>query len=190
MTKFMSLLRDCIHRFGRDETGTSSIEFVIVFPMFFGFFLMTYESGMISANHVMLERGVDLTVREIRIGNMSDPNRELLRKSICDIALIIPDCETQLEIELIRTDPLNWIAFDPQVKCVNRGDMDIDNSVADPTANNQLMLIRACVRINPLLPTTGLGKTIVENNQDGAADGSYALISTSAFVVEPYGPAT
>lgn len=186
MISFVTSLRDCIRRFGRDETGTSTIEFVLVFPMFFGFFLMTYESGMISANHVMLERGVDLTVREIRIGNMPNPTREQLRDSICEIALIIPKCMTQLEIELIRTDPLNWVAFDAQIRCVDRGDIDLDNSITDSTANNQLMLIRACVRIDPLLPTTGLGKVIVENNSDEAADGSYALISTSAFVVEPF----
>ena len=186
MIKLISSMRDCVRRFGKDETGITTIEFVLVFPMFFGFFLMTYESGMISANHVMLERGVDLTVREIRIGNMVDPDRDELRKSICDIALIIPKCEEQLEIELIRTDPLNWVAFDPQVKCVDRGDIDINNSIIDSSANNQLMLIRACVRINPLLPTTGLGKTIVDNNQDDAADGSYALVSISAFVVEPF----
>lgn len=184
--QFFASLKDCLARFGRDEDGTVSVEFVLVFPVFFGFFLMTYESGMISARHVMLERGVDLAVRDVRIGNLPNPTRDQLRERICDVALIIPDCENQLEIELIRRDPETWTAVNVNARCVDRGEVNPTEIPLDTTANNQLMVLRACVRIDPILPTTGLGKAIVDANSSSAAQGSYALISMAAFVVEPF----
>jgi hypothetical protein len=72
------------------------------------------------------------------------------------------------------------------VTCIDRG------AAAQPVVeftnggNNELMVLRACARIDPLLPTTGIGKAIVDNNSGSAAGGSYALISTAAFVVEPF----
>ncbi|MEO1639926.1 MAG: TadE/TadG family type IV pilus assembly protein [Pseudomonadota bacterium] len=179
-------MKSLLKRFVRDEAGTASLEFVLVFPVFFGFFLATVEAGMISVRHVMLERGVDIAVRDVRIGVMPEPDRDLLRARICDIAMIIPDCTTQLEIEMIQRDPNDWEAIPTTVRCVDRGNIDDDNSNVEGTPNNQLMFIRACVRIDPFMPTTGLGKTIVDNNQGGAAGGSYALVSRAAFVVEPF----
>lgn len=179
-------MKSFLNRFLQDETGVTSLEFVIIFPVFFGMFLMTYESGMVSARHVMLERGVDIAVRQVRIGAMPNPTRASLRKSICEVALIIPQCERQLEIELLQRDPMNWVAVPNQIRCVDRGDIDRDPGTIDVTGNNMLMVLRACVRIDPFLPTSGLGKVIVDRNSGGAADGSYALVATAAFVVEPF----
>ena len=173
-------------RFWKCEEGTASLEFVLVFPVFFGFFLATYESGMISARHVMLERGVDIAVRDVRIGRISNPTRDILRARICEVARIIPDCENQLEIETFRRDPRSWVDINPTVQCIDRG------KVARPVynftngGNNQLIIIRACARIDPMLPTTGIGRAISDNNANSAAGGSYALVSTAAFVVEPF----
>lgn len=179
-------LKSLAQRFSREEDGTTSLEFVIVFPVFFGMFLMTYESGMISARHVMLERGVDMAIREVRIGAMPNPTRDSLRERICDIAGIIPDCMNQLEIELLQRDPMNWVAVSPTVRCIDRGEVLQDPVTIDPLGNNQLMVLRACARIDPFLPTSGLGKAIVENNSGAASGGSYALVSMGAFVVEPF----
>ena len=42
------------------------------------------------------------------------------------------------------------------------------------------MILRACAKITPVFPTTGLGKNI---DKDGA--GQFQLVSISAFVQEP-----
>lgn len=186
MMRLIDASRSIWQRFVRDESGTASLEFVLVFPVFFGFFLMTYESGLVSARHVMLERGVDIAVRDVRIGAVITPDRAWFRERICEVALIIGDCENQLEIELLRRDPMAWSNLPGEVKCVNRGDLTEDNSSIDEVANNQLMFIRACVRIDPYMPTTGLGLVIVEDNNSTSSGGSLALVSTAAFVVEPY----
>ena len=186
MTALFHSLQKAAARFARADDGAASLEFVIVFPVFFGFFLMTYESGMISTRHVMLERGVDVAIRDVRIGQIPNPSAEGLRTRICEVARIIPDCENQLEVEMVRRDPRAWVPLDADVECVNRGAETrpvVDFTNGD---NNQLMIVRACVRIDPMLPTTGLGKAIVQSNNDDIAQGSYALVTTTAFVVEPF----
>lgn len=185
------LIRRSILNFIRDfrkaEDGVVTIEFVIIFPIFFFFFLMTVEKGIISLQHVMLERGVDITVREIRIGRIANPTRATLKENICDNAGIIPDCEAQLEIELLDNDLRNWTAMNQPIQCVDRGEDPVPDSVVPTGGNNALMFIRVCARIDPLMPTTGIGKAIVRENSGSAAAGSYALVSTAAFVIEPFG---
>lgn len=173
-------------QFWAAEDGVVTVEFVIVFPIFFMFFLMTIELGMTSVQHVMLERGVDLAVRDVRIGRMANPTRDNLRERICDIAAIIPDCINQLELEMVRRNPRNWATISPAVRCIDR-DADVQPVVEFTNGNNnELLILRACARIDPFMPTTGLGKTIAESNDNPAAQGSYALSSTAAFVIEPF----
>ena len=185
-------MKNLLQRFWKDDNGTSSIEIVLVFPVFFGFFLMTYESGILSSRQVMLEHGVDVATREIRIGVIAtddaDDLRDILRARICEAASILPDCATQLEIELIQRDPRNWTALDPDIECVDRSDLSAAyTGNVDTGGNNQLMFLRACIRIDPFLPSSALGKAFIAANEGNAAAGeSYALVATSAFVVEPF----
>ena len=39
--------RSNLHRFSREESGTSTIEFVLVFPMIFTIFIATFESRLL-----------------------------------------------------------------------------------------------------------------------------------------------
>lgn len=178
-----------LRRFARDESGVATLQFILVFPIFILFFGMTYESGMISLRHVMLERGVDLTVRDVRIGAMADPSRESLKRRICANALILPDCENQLRLEIFIRDAHSWVNIPTSVACVDRGNPapPDEDDARNQLNNNQLVILRACARFDPVLPTTGIGKSIVESSAGNtAAAGSYALVSTASFVVEPF----
>jgi Flp pilus assembly protein TadG len=183
MRHLMSKIRD----FADDDSGVVTLEFLLVFPMFFGFFLMTYEMGIISLRNVMLERGVDMAVREVRIGAMPEPTGDLLKTAICNYAEILPDCENQLELEMLVRSVRNWDDIPSRVRCIDRSvttqaSVDFVNG-----GNNQLVFLRACIRLDPMLPTTGIGRAIVEAAEgDDAADGSYALVAAAAFVVEPF----
>jgi hypothetical protein len=193
----LSSLKSALQRFRHDEDGVVTVEFVIIFPIFLSLFLMTYESGIISLRHVMLERGVDVAARDVRIGAMAVPTADLMRTRICQVAGIIPDCENQLEVEMLRRNVRDWPS-DPAggpVRCIHRG------GDAQPTVeftnggNNDLMFVRACARIDPMLPTSGIGKQKISlsaaiddgNFGNAAAGSSYALVSSTAFVVEPFG---
>lgn len=186
MRQKLAAFKEFMARFARADEGTASVEFVIVFPVFFGFFLMTYESGVLATRHVMLERGVDVAVREVRIGTISNPSRDVLRQRICDAALILQNCMELLEIELIQKDPMSWTPVSTTVRCIDRGEVTQDAVTVDESANNRLMFLRACIRVDPFLPSSWLGRAIVENNNDAAAAGSIALVAMGAFVVEPF----
>ena len=179
-------LRDLLRRFHANEDGVVTVEFVIIFPVFMTFFLMTYESGMISLRHFALERAVDVVVRDVRIGAIPNPTRNTLLANICDVARLLPDCENQLQLEMIRRDLRNWVDVPDTVQCIDRG-AEVQPVVEFTSGgNNELIFLRACVRLDPVLPTSLLGRTIVDANANSAAGGSYALVSTTAFVVEPF----
>ena len=189
--RFWKRSKSVFSRFCRDESGVTTIEFVIIFPVFVGFFLMTVESGMIAVRHVMLERGVDVAVRDVRIGTVTDPTTAVMRERICEAALIIPNCEDEIEVEMTRLRPTvaaDFTNYSVQADCIDRSGAMPPNSVVNLVENNDLVVLRACVRINPFLPTSILGKTVIEANQNDQADGSYSLVSLSAFVMEPHKP--
>ncbi len=176
-----------IRTFSGDDSGVVTVEFLIVFPIFFGFFLMTYEMGIISLRNVMLERGIDMAVREVRIGAMPNPTSELLKESICEYAEILPDCENQIELEMIVRDVRAWVDIPTDVACIDRSVTTQANVDFSNLANNDVVFLRACIRIDPLLPTTGIGKAIVDAAEgDDAAGSSYALVASASFVVEPF----
>lgn len=173
--------------FRDDQSGNATLEFVFAFPVVFTMFLMSFESGMVSMRHFSLERGVDLAVRELRIGTMSTPTRDALRAAICQNATLIPDCTEQLEIELLRRDLRTWTALPTGFTCVDDGESGTTSGTFTNGTNNQLMILRACARFTPLLPTTGLGRAIVDAHEAGGGSGTarYALTAMRAYVVEP-----
>lgn len=167
--------------FCRDEGGNGSIELVMVFPAAMFFFTAAYETGQIGLKNVMLERAVDVTVRQVRIGEIPVPTHENIKASICSVATIIPDCLNQIKLEMERKDPRAWTPLDESADCVDRA------ATSEPVVNwsvggnNDLMVLRVCALVDPLLPYSGVGMAV--SQEEGAA---LALVSTSSFVVEPY----
>ena len=174
-------LRALLRRFRRDEDGTSTIEFLFLFPVIFLLFGTTLEAGMYSMQQVMLERGLDMTVREVRLGIISNPTHDKLVTSTCRYAVIFPDCKNQLRLEMIKQSPTAFTPLSRKVPCID--------AVKDPTElemvpgkNNDLMILRACVRLEPLMPLAGMGRALTN---DGA-DRFYSLSATTSFVLEPF----
>lgn len=167
-------------RFGRAEDGTATVEFVLVFPAFMILFLSAFESGLLMTRHVMLERGLDMTVREIRLNTSITPTHNQVRKMVCNGAGIIPDCLETLKLELITIDPRNWQALRRSADCI-----DVDRPYK-PVRNfvngtqNQIMIVRVCSLFKPMFPGTGLGFQLPRKTGD-----YYALVSMAAFVMEP-----
>ena len=84
------------------EEGSATIEMVILFPVFMVLFVSSFELGTVMLRQTMLDRSVDMTVRELRLNLVEfepDPTltptqqlnvfHDLLRKRICDRTLIV-----------------------------------------------------------------------------------------------------
>jgi len=176
----MIRLKTFLRRFHRTEDGSGTIEFVIFTPFFFMIFMSTFELGMLFTRQVMLDRGVDLTVRQIRLGAVFPVDPEVVKEMICDRAMMIPDCMTQLKLEMRPLDPRNWGMVPNEADCLDRADTSLPLREFTPGVMNELMVLRACVLFDPYFPTTGLGSQLPRQSGD-----AYALVSTSSFVVEP-----
>jgi len=177
-----SFLRLRSSRFRRDETGTSTVEFVILFPMFMAIFFAAYESGYMMLRNVMLERSVDLTVRQLRLGTPQPPTFQEFKDQVCQNTYFIDDCDDRVQVQLRPVSMDTWGPLGGDPRCI-----DVESTI-DPFdqteyavgGNNELMMVRVCALFQPMFPTTGLGLNM---QYDG--DGNYAIVVTTAFVNEP-----
>lgn len=167
-------------RFLRDEDGTATVEFAITFPAMLFFMLSGIELGFVTLHHASLERAVDITVRDIRLDTGAAPQHDEIKDLICARAGFIENCQSNLRLEMVQVDPFNWSSIAADADCTDRSEevAPVRNFVNGQS--NELMVLRACAKIDPIFPTTGLGQNMVKD-----AAGQYALISTSAFVQEP-----
>ena len=84
-----------LRRFRRSEEGNGTIEFVLFVPFFLALFLSSFELGMLLARNVMLDRGLDIAVRQVRLGQMDPVNHDNMKAAVCDAAVIIPDAPSK-----------------------------------------------------------------------------------------------
>lgn len=176
----MRRLRPFLRRFRREDSASATLEFALMVPMMLLLCMSTIELGIYLTREVMLERGIDLAVRQVRIGAMETVTHDALVEAICEGAVIIPDCANQLKLEMSRRDLRSWTGFNQAADCVDREDDAQPPSTFEPGMQNELVVLRACSLFDPLFPTTGLGSKIPR--QSG---GAYAIVAMTAYVVEP-----
>lgn len=176
----MRRLLSHLARLGRREDGTSSIEFVLLFPIFMGLFLSSIEMGVVMLRQVMLDRALDIAVRDLRLGAWPNVTSDLLKQRICEHTTIISNCEEEMLLELQPVRAPDYTLPDPAATCRDR-DAEIQPVVSFRDGpENEMMIVRACVLIDPIIPGSGLGMKMQENTRDG-----FALVATSAYVNEP-----
>ena len=178
-----------LRRFWQCEDGTASIEFVFVIPLVMMIFLASTESSFYMARHVMLERSLDMTMRELRLGMLGAVTHANLKRLVCARALILGTDASCLQALKIWLQPVDTGTFGMPplpLRCVDRT-QNIDPLLDPPTAEyargtaNQIMLVRVCFQQNPMFPTTPLGARLIRDS----ADGGYSLVASSVFVNEP-----
>ncbi len=162
------------------EDGTASMEFVLVVPLFITIFMASFESGLMMVRSVLLDQSVDMTMRELRLGHYPIVTEDTLRSEICSRTIIFSNCEANMLIELERVSTTTWSIPSTPTACINRDEV-IEPAVALQIGQqNDVMLVRVCVIEDAIFPTTGIGLGLAVDSQGG-----YALITRSAFVVEP-----
>ncbi len=177
MTRIIACMRDWLQR----EDGTASVEFVLAVPPMFALFIMSFESGMLMIRNIMLERGVDIVMRELRLNHYEAPTHDLIKEEICNNVLMFANCEESILVNLQPVDMTTWDMPTGPIPCIDRSaDVKPAPFYSNSTDPHQVMLVRACVAVDALFPTTGIGLRLPK---DG--DGGYWLTAVSAFVNEP-----
>ncbi len=167
-------------RFWGREDGNATIEFVILFPALMTIFLMAVELGVMLTRGVMLDRAVDIAVRDLRLGMLTPMTHDGLKDEICANSVIIPNCDSVMLLELRPISTVTWAELNHTVTCVDRTE-DVQPVLEfDPGATNEMMLVVACSVFDPFFPTTALAAKIRLD-----PSGGYALVSSSSYVNEP-----
>jgi hypothetical protein len=176
----ISFLKAVSHRFRKEEEGSMTVEFAIYFTIFFTILTASFEIAYINLRHAMLERAVDVITRDLRLSTGADMDYASVKTAICDAASIIKDCEANLMLEMIEVDPRNVTTVDPNPDCRNAEEEVRPARTFTPGLDNDLMLMRACLKYKPMMPSTQFGKQL---NLD--SNGYAQLIVNTAFVQEP-----
>ncbi|MEL7099235.1 MAG: TadE/TadG family type IV pilus assembly protein [Pseudomonadota bacterium] len=169
-----------LRRFRKREDGQMVVEFALAVPLMFTMFLTSVELGIYSMRQTFLDRGMDMTVRLVRLNTGTTYTHNDLKQMICDFSGFLPECDTTLRLEMNPIDPRAFSGFGGSADCV-----DVSKPV-EPLRSfvqggqHSLMLMRACYMFKPVFPSTGMGK---EFTKDGS--GRVKMVSVSAFVQEP-----
>lgn len=170
----------CLAALRRREEGTASMEFVLVVPVILLIFMSSFESGLLMIRQILLEQSVDITMRELRLGHYTQITNQLLKTEICSRTLIFPDCTSNISVQLDRINTTTWSVPTDRTTCVNSDTEAQPVTAMDPGAQNDLMLVRVCASLPAMFPGMGLALALPLD-----ALGNYALVTRSAFVVEP-----
>jgi len=176
MTRFpLYWLRD----FWNDTHGAASLEFSVVFPFLMYIVLSIGETGVMMVRTMMLDRGLSVAIRDLRLGLTENPDHESIKQQICDAAFLLGACEDVLRLEL--TPVANaWSMPSGPADCVDRT-AEVQPAVKfTPGERSQIMFVRACLMVDPIFPGTGLGAMLPVDRS-----GAYAIIVQSAFMNEP-----
>ncbi len=176
----MHFMRRLARGFCRED-GTASLEFALSIPVLMAVFMASFESGLLMTRSIMLEQAVDRTMRELRLGHYPLANLALLKEEICNRTVIFRDCEELVTIDMTRVATGKFVKPSYDVDCVDRDNEDFSPVTALQIGQqNDIMLVRVCIIQEALLPGTGIGLGLSQDD-----NGGYRLVTVSAFVTEP-----
>jgi Flp pilus assembly protein TadG len=184
MPEFIAYLR----HFLRDERATSTMEFIIMFPVIILLFVAVFETGIILSRQVLLERSLDSAVRVLRLarGGIQNATGQPLSAqdieiAICNNTRSIPNCREVLTVELTVIDQTTYAMPARDLACVDRQDRSIlPSNQFTQGVDNELVLIRTCAVIDRILPFSGFALNLARDDSGGLH-----MVAASIFVNEP-----
>ena len=188
----MRRLRSWLRRLLRAEDGTATVELVILLPAFVLVMVNAIEASILMTRATLLDRGLDMAVRELRLNTKALPSFDGFREEVCRHAGWPPeqaeasfDCLDALQVELQPVSTASWALMEAPARCVDRREEIAPLIQTNPDhyragAANELMMVRACLVIDPLFPSYGLGALLPKD-----ASGGYRVVAVSAYVQEP-----
>lgn len=194
----IGFISKAIRGFRRNVRGSSSVEFALTFPFLCAFLFGYGEVGTLATRAVMLERGLDIAIRDVRLGNIprnapAEFQRDLIKFRICENAFLLVDCEEELNIEMVAV-PLGQPIPNNPPACIDRSEDPLEvptvmNIGTVGQENLEIMLVRACLVVDPIFNIGGwLAGTPLRDINGDITD--FAIFAQTAFINEPTPSAT
>ncbi|WP_170788417.1 TadE/TadG family type IV pilus assembly protein [Ruegeria lacuscaerulensis] len=165
--------------FRKSENGSITLEFALLFPAFIFFILSATEYSLVTLQQAMLERAVDQTVRDVRLGTGTEPTHDSIKDSICGRTLVIKNCQDNMRLEMIVQSAFTGVVLPETADCTDNSEEARPVREFTPGLSNELMILRACAKVDPVFPTSLMGRALSDDR------GQIALTATTAFVQEP-----
>ena len=170
-----------LRRFRKEEDGAIYlIEFVILMPLIFGIFIMSWDMSLYSLRQVHLDRGLDQAVRHIRLNTRQNITHDQIKTMICQGSGYVGDCQNTLRLEMVKVNPRSFATMNPDIDCIDKSLPVTQERGFSLGKQHDLMLLRACLKFDPLIASTGFGFNYIVDGQ-----GQAAMYAISAFVQEP-----
>lgn len=171
--------RHHIRRFAGAVEGASAVEFALVVPMLLAIIFSTFEAGWMMTQTIMLDHGLDRTVRELRTGRLDGASSDAVKARICSEAAILANCVASLTLEMIPIHSASDYPSD-SARCVDRAVPLAPVLRYTAGARSEQVFVRACFVVSTLTPYLGLGLAIPKDST-----GAYRIVAKSAFANEP-----
>ncbi len=155
------------------------VPFALWMPVFILLIVSSIELGTLTIRHTQLERALDQTVREVKIGSGAATHDEL-KTAICEKTNMLAGCMQTLHLEMIVLDMRGYSAPPASADCVDISEDVTPQRSFEHGDGGQMMLLRACYKFQPVTPIGSLNASLPKDS-----NGYSALVSTSAFVHEP-----
>ena len=162
--------------FRADQCGYSTAEFTIVATTFLTGFFWIFETGLIMTKQMMLERALDITVRDLRLSANPLYTHEYIKNKICNLAIVFNDCNTNLLLEMDVVDLST--GYSKTYKCFDKKNDFTPVTAWKPGDRQEIIYVRACIIVDPLMPN---GIALFP----GTSDAGIPLVADTAFSSEP-----
>ncbi|MGR3368533.1 MAG: TadE/TadG family type IV pilus assembly protein [Sagittula sp.] len=168
-----------LRRFRAGDDGSMVVPIALWMPIFLLLIISSIELGTITVRSTVLERALDQTVRDVKLGTGPNTHAQM-KEAICNRAQILPSCMETLHLEMVVLDVRDWTDPPEGVDCY-------DNSLpVTPQRNFQngkggeMMFLRACYKFKPLTLISSFNAALPKDDA-----GYVGLVAMNAFVNEP-----
>jgi hypothetical protein len=161
-----------MRRFFRSDRAAVTAEFVIGFPVLFLMFLVTIELTFLMVRSTLLQQALEVTMRDVRLGNIVNPTVIELEEEVCS-KISVPDCDSSMVLEFTRIDQATFAMPASQAPCTRRSPEIMQARASEvyfTGAQNELMVVRACLVVDTVTPMMG---------------DAFEIFARTAFVNEP-----
>ena len=158
-------------------------------------FLSTAEAAIVFSRTYSIQRGLDVAVRSVMLGNKLTHNE--FRELVCRGGLLLDETEcmenVRIEMREFSVAAMNetrnwtgneWIERREKINAkiaagTYTDDLDADGSLTS-AGGNLKTLVRVCYTMSPVYPRVGFGAALSAD-----AEGDFKIIATTSFVKEP-----
>lgn len=166
--------------FRQDERGAAALEFVLVFPLFIWIMVSSVDLGILTMRAALLERALDVVVRDIRLSTGTNPSHDDIIRKICATNNVVKNCTENLMLEMQIMDLRAWQDLPAKATCTNNAETVQPATTFQNGPPNQLMVLRACAKVTPIFKDKGIIPYLTKDS-----NGDIPIVALSAFVQEP-----